>query len=60
MAEPAWEIIKHFALGGTGRQALGSDPPRDTGIIAITQQLEGNRMELQTFQAHFSSINIFN
>lgn len=38
MAEPAWKIIKDFALGGTGRQALGSDPPCDTGIIAITQQ----------------------
>lgn len=35
--------MKDFALGSTGRQALGSDPPRDTGIIAITQQLEGKQ-----------------
>lgn len=35
--------MKDLALGGTGRQALGSDPPRDTGVIAITQQLGGRQ-----------------
>lgn len=33
--------MKGFALGGTGRQALGSDPPQDTEIIAITERLYG-------------------
>jgi len=41
VAERACKIIKGFALGGTGRQALGSDPPQDTEIIAITEQLYG-------------------